>query len=98
MFKKATIASVLVLIAAQTLPLAPAQARGLKAETRQHSVGLLIPAVQAFTALPRTSQGTCSQSGEWGCDMDEFIAGCEETGGLSTEPGGGISCDLAPID
>lgn len=98
MFKKLTIASALILIATQTLPVTTAQARGLKAEPPQHRVGLLLPAVQAFQAAPRTSHGTCNQSGEWGCDMDEFIAGCEATGGLSTEPGGGISCDLAPID
>lgn len=98
MLKKTAIGALVLLLATQVPALTPAQAARFKTETKQQAVGLLLPAVQAFAAAPRTTNGTCNMSGEWGCDMDEFIAGCEETGGLSTEPGGGVSCELSPID
>lgn len=42
-------------------------------------------------------EDTCNQSIPGYCDLDELIAACDAAGGgLSTQPGGGVDCDIGP--
>lgn len=52
-------------------------------------------ATASFGANVGPVADTCTSSDRWGlCDIDKFIAKCDEVGGgLSKEPGGGIECN-----
>lgn len=89
---KTAILAISILLTAQLMTTGAASAGQLGTMAQQSS------AYSSFGTTPTQQRGahTCDQSGETGCDLDTFIYLCEKGGGggMSTEPGGGVTCDL----
>lgn len=91
MTPRTAILAISILFTAQLVPIGIAAAKELGSSSYQSS------AKSTFRAAPKTNAATCDQSGPTGCDLDIFIDVCAGGGGgLSSEPGGGVTCDVRP--
>ncbi len=68
-------------------------------EVRRDNRTTIQPASSSFTTGDK-SEDTCTESnGDWQeqCDIDQLTQRCDDAGGgMSSEPGGGVDCDLGP--